>query len=150
MTANEILNRALTLLGYTDQNGNEQLTRRIMNKAIAVINTVYEDLWRICVSGVCEQDRRDRTPDCPLSFADDLRTVGDACPYAFTPIAGLDATIQLKGRALEAFPYGVAAFLAQGENDGDQQQLWMSMYNKKRAGLTVSERIYDVFQGAEI
>lgn len=121
MTANEILNRALTLLGYTDQNGNEQLTRRIMNKAVTVINTVYEDLWRICVSG-----------------------------DTFTPIVGLDATIQLKGRALEAFPYGVAAFLAQGENDGDQQQLWMSMYNKKRTGLTVFERINDVFQGAEI
>lgn len=113
MTGHEALNQALILLGYTDQNGNEQLTRRIMNKAVATVNTVYEDLWQ-CVSD-----------------------------EEFKPINTLSEEIKLKDRALTALPYGVAAFLAQSENDGDQQQLWMQTFNKKRAGLTRLGRIVD-------
>lgn len=106
MTARQAVSTALDLLGYTDNNGNEQLTRRIMNKAVSVVNTVYSDLW-----GIVGTDE-------------------------FTPVRTLSDEIKLTGRAAEAFPYGVAAFLAQSENDGDQQQLWMSVYNKKRAGLS--------------
>lgn len=107
MTARQAVNTALDLLGYTDNNGNEQLTRRIMNKAVSVVNTVYSDLWGV-VQG----------------------------PAEFVPVKTLSEDIALAGRAAEAFPYGIAAFLAQSENDGDQQQLWMSVYNRRRAGLS--------------
>lgn len=48
MTGNDILNKALSLLGFFDSNGNSQLTQRIMQKALGIINFVYIDLMRIC------------------------------------------------------------------------------------------------------
>lgn len=115
MNGSEVVNQALTLLGYTDSNGNEQLTRRVMNKAVTVINLVYEDLWS------CVEDDE------------------------FKPINTLSDRVELKGNAIAALPYGVAAFLAQSENDGDQQQIWMSTYNSKRAKLTRVGHIKDAF-----
>lgn len=115
MTANDIITSALKLLGYTDTNGNEQLTRRIMNKAVEVFNVVYEDLWNI------------RNADEP-----------------FEPIIALGDSVNLPPKALGVMPFGVAAFLAQSENDGDAQQLWMSMYNRKKTSLTYTTERKDV------
>lgn len=47
MTANDILQRALALLGYAENNGNTQLTQRILQKALPLINLVYGDIARI-------------------------------------------------------------------------------------------------------
>lgn len=113
MNAGQEINAALDMLGYTDNNGNEQLTRRVMNKAISIVNTVYSDLWGIT------QNKE------------------------FEPVKTLTDEIKLTGRAANAFVYGLAAFLAQGENDSDNQQLWMSIYNGKRAGLSKSDIIID-------
>ncbi len=119
MTAREVLTAALDLMGMTDSNGNEQLTQRIKNKAIALINTVYADLW-----GIVTKDE-------------------------FVPIKTLSDEIKLEGRARAVLPYGVAAFIAGSEEDGLQQQIWMSMYNKKRAGLTQVTRVKDVIPKPE-
>lgn len=102
MTAYDVLQKSLKLLGYTANNGNEQLTARLMNRAVELINTVYEDVSR-------EEE--------------------------YIPISSLDDEIKLPEKALIVMPYGVAAFIAQSENDGDQQQLWMTIYNRKRRTL---------------
>ena len=107
MTAREIAENALKRLGYTGANGNEQLTRRVMAKVLDVINDVYYDLWEIC--GLTD---------------------------TFANLNSLDGEIHLPYKALRVMIYGVCAFLAQSENDGDQQQLWIALYNNKRAGLS--------------
>ncbi len=113
MTAKEMLVKALKLLGYTDASGNEQLTDRIMNKSIPMLNVVYNDLW-------------------------DIEKSGD-----FKPIFKLADNIELSAKALGVMQFGVAAFIAQSENDGDQQQLWMSTFNSKRRSLTKHTQIID-------
>lgn len=47
MTGNEILQRALALLGYAENNGNTQLTQRILQKSLPLVNLVYGDIARI-------------------------------------------------------------------------------------------------------
>lgn len=47
MTANDVLNNALGLLGYAENNGNRQLTQRILQKALPLVNLVYGDIARI-------------------------------------------------------------------------------------------------------
>lgn len=106
MTAKQIIKDALKLLGYTSAAGNEQLTARIMNKAISIINVVYADLWN-----------KERTED-------------------FKPIIKLDDEIKMSNKAINVMNYGVAAFIAQSETDGDNQQLWMSNYNNKLRTLS--------------
>lgn len=44
----EVYNNALSLLGYAENSGNNQLTSRVMNRALPTINLVYGDLRRIC------------------------------------------------------------------------------------------------------
>lgn len=48
MTAHEIIREAISLLGYSDNDGNNQLTQRITNRATAIFNHVYNDLRRVC------------------------------------------------------------------------------------------------------
>lgn len=48
MTGCEIYNNALSLLGYAENNGNKQLTQRVMDRAIPLLNLVYGDLRRVC------------------------------------------------------------------------------------------------------
>lgn len=47
MTVVEIINKAMALLGYSDNDGNTQLSQRIRNRAIPIFNLVYNDLRRI-------------------------------------------------------------------------------------------------------
>ena len=48
MTANDIIREATALLGYSDNDGNSQLTQRIRNRALPIFNLVYNDLRRVC------------------------------------------------------------------------------------------------------
>lgn len=48
MKAIEGVQKALGLLGYAENDGNSQLTQRIMNRAVTLVNLVYGDLSRIC------------------------------------------------------------------------------------------------------
>ena len=113
MTGRDIVKRALIRLGYTTDNGNESLTKRIMSRALETVNDVYADLWD-----------KEHTED-------------------FEPSNSLDDEIKLSNKAAAVMIYGVAAFIAQSEDDGDQNQLWMSMYNRKRASLSKIETIKD-------
>jgi hypothetical protein len=112
-----LLNNSLKILGYTDQNGNEQLTTRIRNSAIVNINLVYSDLWRI---------RKAKEP--------------------FKPVNSLSDTVDLPNDVLyDVFPYGLCMHIARSENDGDQQQFYAFMYNQKRLSLSRIEIIEDTF-----
>ena len=126
MTANEIVITALDMLGLSTENGNTQIPPRIMNRAVSIVNVVYEDLWGIAAE----------------------RTVEDVGPYK--PITVLYDKIDLNDRALGIMPYGVAAFIAQSESDGDQQQVWMSTYNKKRRTLAHGYTRVDTMPKAEV
>ena len=44
----EVYNNALSLLGYAENSGNNQLTNRVMNRALPIINLVNNDLRLIC------------------------------------------------------------------------------------------------------
>lgn len=120
--ANIILNDSLRLLGYTDNDGNPELSQRIRNKAIVTVNLVYGDLWRIC-----------KDTD-------------------FEPITSLDDEIKLPKKATgDVFLYGLAMHLARNENDGDQQQYFAYLYNSRRAGLTKFDRLKNIIpRGADI
>ncbi|MBO5089455.1 MAG: hypothetical protein J6B80_04925 [Clostridia bacterium] len=48
MTANDIIREATALLGYSDNDGNSQLTQRIRNRALPLFNLVYNDLRQVC------------------------------------------------------------------------------------------------------
>ena len=107
MTAREILNNALKLLGYTEANGNGELPQRISNRAVAVINVIYAELWRT-------EGKKD-----------------------FEPITNLADKINLSERVLnEIMPCGVAMMIAGSESDGDNQSFWAEVYNRKRATMT--------------
>lgn len=120
MTGQQILKTASELLGYNDANGNFLLSARITNKAVTVVNRIYSDLWRICND------------------------------TEFVPIKSLQEEIKLPERALnDVMPYGVAMMIAQGESDGDQQQIYSVLYNRKRASLSKKELIQDVLPRSE-
>lgn len=119
MTGNQLLNTSLKILGYTDQNGNAQLTSRVRNSAVVNINLVYSDLWRITHT------------------------------ESFEPINSLGDTIDLPGNALhDVFPYGLCMHIARSENDGDQQQFYSVLYNQKRTSLSNFETVEDTFIGS--
>lgn len=115
MTGTQMLDKALRLLGYTDSLGQPEMSGRIKSRAVAVINAVYSDLFYL------------------------LHTAG------FPGIRALKDVICLPERLLQdVMPYGVAAFLAQGESDGDQQQYFMMIYNNKRLGVAGTAAVRDV------
>lgn len=115
MTGNEMMKKALVLLGYTDSTGEISGEQRFRSRALTVINSVYADLFYIRNSG------------------------------GFIQLDKITDNIELPERVLnDVMPYGVAAFLAQSESDGDMQQTFISLYNSKRAALTKSEAVGDV------
>lgn len=112
MKAKELLNDTLKMLGYTNADGNAELSGRIMNSAVVTVNLVYSDLWLACNNG------------------------------EFEPIKSLSDEIKLPKKALgDVFMYGLAMHIARSENDGDQQQYYTMLYNAKRAGLTKYETV---------
>ena len=48
MTALQMVNKGLGLLGYSENNNNLDLTQRVMNRALPLVNIVYLDIRRIC------------------------------------------------------------------------------------------------------
>lgn len=120
MKAKELLNNTLKMLGYSDNDGNVELTGRIRNSAIVTVNLVYGDLHRAVGSG------------------------------EFEPIKSLDEEIKLPQKALgDVFMYGIAMHIARSENDGDQQQYYTMLYNSRRAGLTGYETVKNTWPRPE-
>lgn len=48
MTGRKMITQALSLLGFAENDGNMQLTQRVMNRALPLVNLVYTDLRRVC------------------------------------------------------------------------------------------------------
>ena len=120
MKASELLNNTLKIIGYSDSDGNVELTQRVRNGAIVTINLVYGDLWRIFNKG------------------------------AFKPIKSLDDEIDLPQEALgDVFMYGLAMHITRNENDGDQQQYYAMLYNARRASLTQYTTVKNVIPRPE-
>ena len=112
MKAITLLNDALKMLGYSDSDGNAELTQRLRNRAVVTVNLVYGDLWRIFNS------------------------------ESFKPLKSMDDEVALPEKALgDVFLYGLAMHIARSENDGDQQQFFTMLYNAKRAGLTQYDKV---------
>ena len=112
MKAITLLNDALKMLGYSDSDGNAELTQRLRNRAVVTVNLVYGDLWRIFNS------------------------------ESFKPIKSMNDEVALPEKALgDVFLYGLAIHIARSENAGDQQQFFTMLYNAKRAGLTQYDKV---------
>lgn len=120
MKAKELLGNTLKLLGYSDNDGNVELTSRIRNKAIVAVNLVYGDLWRAHGNG------------------------------DFEPIKSLEDVIKLSSDVMnDIFLYGLAMHIARSENDGDQQQYFTQLYNARRAGMTQYTSVKNVIPHPE-
>lgn len=120
MTGKKMLETAVNMLGYRAANGNLQLNSRVISKGLTLLNLIYGDLWRICFDG------------------------------EFCPLEKMQDKILLPDRALnDIMPYGVAMLIAQSESDGDQQQLYATLYNRKRTGLSNKDSIKDIMPRGE-
>lgn len=118
MTGNDILRQAYALLNYTDSNGNINAgnNANLNKRALPIINQIYADLWQPQTAGA--------------SF--------EALKTMYQPLDLNDYT------AVNIMPYGVAMMLAQSDGDADNQTLYASLYNQRRAGaVTRSDRIVD-------
>ena len=107
MNAKHILERALVLLNYVDAAGAPAPSAATAKRAVGLINQIAAD----------------------LTFA----AHADA---AFAPITRLDEDVPLDARTVQGvMPYGVAMLLAQSEGDADQQAIFATIYNRKRAAV---------------
>ena len=115
MTARDILTTAMTMLGYTRNNGEISGEQELFKRGIIAVNQAYADLFYL------------------LGGKD------------YKAITSSNDTINLPERILnDIMPYGVAMFIAQSENDGDSQALYANIYNKKRASVRIANTVQDV------
>ena len=107
MTVKDLFCRALTLLNYTDSEGNVSGTQNaeLFKKAVPTVNLVLADILHIRGEKFCEIS----SPDDALPVPDDV--------------------------AARVMPYGVAMHIAQSENDGDNQQIMAITYNRLRGSV---------------
>ncbi len=119
MTGNDMLRQAMSLLNYTDNNGNINAANNanLNKRAFPLINQIYADLWE---------------PQKDGEF--------------FSPLKSLNETLDLNDHAAtNVMPYGVAMLLAQSDGDADNQTLYASLYNQRRSSaFRHSSRIRDV------
>ncbi len=102
-TGQEIFDRAVCLLGYSDAGGAAVCGPQINGRALDLLNQVLADLWRL---------EREDDPQPLLSVHDEV------------PLSAAARE--------EAMPFGVAAYLAQTEGDGTNQQVFAALYAAKR------------------
>ncbi|MBQ4055230.1 MAG: hypothetical protein IJO75_01230 [Clostridia bacterium] len=118
MTGTDILRQAYTLLNYTDANGNVNAANNanLSKRALPIINQIYADLWQ-------------------------PRMVG----AKFEVLSTMNQPLDLDDyTAINIMPYGVAMMLAQSDGDVDNQSVYASLYNQRRAGaVTTTDRIID-------
>ncbi len=108
MTGNDILKQAMTLLNYTDNNGNVNAgnNANLNKRALPIINQIYADLW-------------EPVENCA----------------EFAVLTNMNEPIDLNRYALlNVMPYGVAMLLAQSDGDAENQTMYASLYNQRRAG----------------
>ncbi len=118
MTGNDILRQAYVLLNYTDANGNVNAgnNANLSKRALPIINQIYADLWQ------------PRTAGAMFKALTTMQQALDIDDYT----------------AINIMPYGVAMLLAQSDGDADNQTIYASLYNQRRAGaVTRSDRVVD-------
>ncbi len=117
MTGTDVIERALSLLNYTDPHGrvDPRQTAELHRRCLPLLNAILADLLFIKRQPLVEM--KSAVDEVPLDDAD----------------------------VLGMMPYGVAMLFAQSENDGDNQQLYAALYNQKRNTVTRENgRIKDV------
>lgn len=114
MTAKDIADKALTLLGYNDMNGNTA-DPRFQVTALNAVNFIYADLF-YCLNddGFKELGKLSEDVDLPERVINDV------------------------------MPYGVASLIAKNVGDGENQQFFASMFNTKRRSVSAGGEIQDV------
>lgn len=113
----DVLEQALRLLNYTDIYGqlDGQQHMELYKRGLAAVNQIYSDLW----------------------------FTGKSSP--FLPLCSLKEPLLLPARQIQdVMPYGVAMLLALSEGDGDNQQLYADLYNRKRAAAVCRRQRVDV------
>ena len=113
----DILRQALLLLNYVDlcEKLDDETQTAVVTRGLAAVNQIYGDLWY----------------------------TGREDP--FLPLLSLDEPVLLHDRqAKDVMPFGVAMLLAMSEGDGDQQQVYAAVYNRKRAAAPRVLRRKDV------
>ena len=106
-TGRDVFFRAMVLLGYTGVDGTVDgaQSAELFRRGLDIVNQVAADLWPL------EKEKEE----------------------AFAPLTALTQEIPLSASAVEnILPYGVAAFLAQADGDGTNQQFFTSLYQQKR------------------
>lgn len=113
MTGRAVLDQAMGLLGYKNL---EELSGQaeVLLSGVTAVNQIYAD----------------------LHYA--------SSTLPFRPLSALNETLLLSERAAaDVMPYGVAMLLAQSESDGDNQQLFAELYNRKRRSLSRTDGVLD-------
>ncbi len=113
MTGEQMIAKAIFLLGYNDMNGNTN-DPRFQATAKNALNFIYSDLFYINrAEGFKEME----------GFSDEI----DLSERAI----------------FDVMPYGVAAFIAQAIGDGENQRYFSQLYNLKRKVLAEPGTITD-------
>lgn len=114
MTAQEVIKKAIILLGYNDGLGNTADARfQVVSKN--AVNFVLADLIH-CLG-------RDDYGD--------IKSLSDEISMP-------------KRVLYDVMPYGVAAYIAESIGDGDKQQYFAMMYNSKRKTVVYEDSVQDV------
>ena len=101
-----MLEKVMQILGYSGANGEQSGKEELLNRGLMAINQIYSDLKYI-------------------GGGDD-----------FAPLLDINDEINLPPRVLyDVMPYGVAMFLEASEGDGDNQQIFAELYNRKRISV---------------
>ncbi len=118
MTGEEVLAKAIKLLGYTNNQGNVELTQRVRSSATENINIIYADLSKI-------EEKNFK----PITSLDQKIDLPDIVMY-------------------DCFVYGLAMNIARSEYDTDNQREFAILYNSKRLSLSKTAKRIDVIPGS--
>lgn len=114
MTGEQMIAKAIFLLGYNDMYGNTN-DARFQTTAKNALNFIYSDLFYMNQTGGFKEME---------GFSDEIELPERAL--------------------FDVMPYGVAAFIAQAMGDGENQQYFSTLYNLKRKVLAETGNIEDV------
>ncbi len=111
-TGNEVLKRALHLLGYTDSLGNVDALQdtELMKRGTTAVMQIYSDMQRIENSTEFDTE--------PFNMADEIKL----------------SAVSVN----DVMPYGVAMLLADMDNNGVAQAKFANIYNQKRKSIPKS------------